>query len=277
MIKRVAMAGVVALCVSAACGGQAVPESGSGSTSGDTSKDVGATSTTGSTGVAAPSESKGVANPTPACVAGRSIGCACTTGESGAQLCKSDGTYGACVCERDGGAPPEASLLTPSECPCTRRPGLGNSFRCPSGAGQSASLTIGTAGGKITLNGQQVSQTGVPFSITVPPGALDADTMITITETATPPPATFTDYSPIYLAEPMGLATMIPLPIVIGWANKDGSVDRSLAIYAGPDVSGPFERLPDSYVNAGFMQGSIKHFGAFFAGYPKTPSETSCP
>ncbi len=35
------------------------------------------------------------------CVAGMSIGCACRTGKVGAQVCLSDGTYGACVCERE--------------------------------------------------------------------------------------------------------------------------------------------------------------------------------
>ena len=138
-------------------------------------------------------------------------------------------------------------------------------------------MTIGKEGGKLTLTGQQTSQTGVPFSIEIPPSALDVDTLITVTETASPPPSGFVDYSPVYSLEPAGLTTMMPLPIVIGWANIDGTVDGSLAIYAAPAESGPFERVSDSYVNAGFMQASIKRFGAFFAGYPKRPDQTVCP
>jgi len=33
------------------------------------------------------------------CVAGQSIGCACTSGSRGAQVCQSDGTYASCVCD----------------------------------------------------------------------------------------------------------------------------------------------------------------------------------
>ena len=44
----------------------------------------------------------GDSGPTPAaCVRGRSIGCACSNGQSGAQVCLADGTYGQCVCSGD--------------------------------------------------------------------------------------------------------------------------------------------------------------------------------
>jgi hypothetical protein len=35
----------------------------------------------------------------PACVPGQSVSCACASGLTGAQVCRSDGTYAACVCE----------------------------------------------------------------------------------------------------------------------------------------------------------------------------------
>jgi hypothetical protein len=52
------------------------------------------------------------------------------------------------------------------------------------------------------------------------------------------------------------------------------------AVFRGgtaPCPVGPFERFSDSYVNAGFLQGSIEHFGAFFAGSPRTAAEAACP
>src|SRR5260370_42596758 len=152
---------------------------------------------------------------------------------------------------------------------------------CRARAGPSEALTTGPAGRLLRLGGQQATQTGVPFSLTIPPGALASDTIITVTETKVPPPADFVDYSPIYLVQPAGLMTPVALPIVIGWANKSGLAaggpSAPLAIYAAPDAAGPFTRLPDSYANAGFMQGSIKAFGAFFSGYPKQPAQAGCP
>jgi len=40
---------------------------------------------------------------------------------------------------------------------------------------------------------------------------------------------------------------------------------------------GPFRARQRQYINAGFLQGSISHFGAFFAGSPRTAAEAGCP
>jgi hypothetical protein len=61
------------------------------------------------------------------------------------------------------------------------------------------------------------------------------------------------------------------------WSNRDGSVAQALAIYRAYEPSGPFARIADSYVNAGFMQGSVSEFGYFFAGAPKTSDQLACP
>ena len=46
----------------------------------------------------------------PMCVPGQSVACACTSGLSGAQTCRSDGTYGPCVCDADTGSWQSAEL-----------------------------------------------------------------------------------------------------------------------------------------------------------------------
>jgi hypothetical protein len=41
----------------------------------------------------------GVGGSVPRCVPGQSIGCTCSTGQLGAQVCQPNGTYGPCMCE----------------------------------------------------------------------------------------------------------------------------------------------------------------------------------
>src|SRR5260370_42699673 len=135
---------------------------------------------------------------------------------------------------------------------------------CRARAGPSEALTTGPAGRLLRLGGQQATQTGVPFSLTIPPGALASDTIITVTETKVPPPADFVDYSPIYLVQPAGLTTPVALPIVIGWANKSGLAaggpSAAFAMYPAPDAPGPFPRLPGRFANAGFLPRSLTGF-----------------
>jgi hypothetical protein len=50
-----------------------------------------------------------------------------------------------------------------------------------------------------------------------------------------------------------------------------------LAVYAARNWGEPFQRVPGSYINAGFLQASSTEFGFFFAAYPKTPEQASCP
>jgi hypothetical protein len=60
---------------------------------------------------------------------------------------------------------------TPLDCPCTRRPGMGNCCICPMGAGQSNSAVINArTGGSLVLYAKQGA--GVPFLVTIPPRAL---------------------------------------------------------------------------------------------------------
>jgi hypothetical protein len=46
----------------------------------------------------------GIEGGVPRCVSGQTVGCVCTTGQMGAQVCHDDGTYGSCTCApSDGG------------------------------------------------------------------------------------------------------------------------------------------------------------------------------
>jgi hypothetical protein len=60
------------------------------------------------------------------------------------------------------------------------------------------------------------------------------------------------------------------------WGNRDGTVEPALAIYAAPGGSRLFAPLPDSYINAGFNQGTTTTLGAFFVGYPASLDPPEC-
>jgi hypothetical protein len=186
--------------------------------------------------------------------------------------------------DRDGGT---CSPLAPSSdaplpvppgpgCPCTRRPGQGNSYKCPMGAGQTVTALIDASGGTLVLGGQQGPASGVNFQITFPPLALAGPTQISVTETSLPPPAELGDWSPVYLMEPVGLKLAKVAALRIPWSNVDSTVPP-LAIYERTP-SGPcdFERLADSYTNAGFEQASLVQLGYVVVGTPIANLPASC-
>ena len=154
---------------------------------------------------------------------------------------------------------------------------MNNSFQCARGVGESISQSIGVAGGSVQLTARQGASSGVDFRIDVPPTTLQADVDVQITETTNPPPADFVDYSPIYLVQPSALSSQLQIDLTVPFGGNDGEIPPTLAIYAAADPAGPFERVLDSYINAGFLQGSITHFGAFFAGSPRTAAQAACP
>ena len=142
------------------------------------------------------------------------------------------------------------------------------------GASESSSAVIDARnGGGLGLFGQQGA--GGPLWLVIPPMALTTDVRITVTETAIPPPIDFIDYSPVYVVE-CSIPTSRPLQLVVPYSNKSADV-QNLAIYFASDASGPFSRVVDSSVSAGFIEGSISQFGTFFVGHPKTADQLSCP
>jgi hypothetical protein len=105
--------------------------------------------------------------------------------------------------------------------------------------------------------------------------ALATDVRVTVTETTIPPPLGYVDFSPVYVIE-SPIPTSLPLKLVVPYSNKSRDV-QNLSIYFASDPRGPFSRVEDSYFNAGFMEGTIRGFGALFVGYPKTAAQQSCP
>ena len=49
------------------------------------------------------------------CIPGKSVSCACPNGSTGAQICKDDGTFGACVCNGTDGGPGEDASPNPCQ------------------------------------------------------------------------------------------------------------------------------------------------------------------
>ena len=162
-------------------------------------------------------------------------------------------------------------------CPCTRRPGVGNSYLCPMGVGQKSYFYLDSSGGNVGLLGQQSTKSNVPFELTIPPGAVDKLTLISVEETDLPPPGGFLDWSPVYLIEPRGLSFSKVAGVQIPWSSNVTQVPSTLAIYAR-DENGTcgWKRLIDSYTNAGFEQASLTQLGYLFVGAPSTIDPSTC-
>ncbi|HEV8547624.1 MAG TPA: hypothetical protein VGQ57_01330 [Polyangiaceae bacterium] len=162
--------------------------------------------------------------------------------------------------------PDEAPAVDPS-CPCSRRACAPPSMSCPRGSGKRASATLGSAGGKVAL-----SETGVGFSLEVFSGSLAAATRVDLVERTTPTPDDFVDWSPIYAVEPVSLELVnggtLSVPYRVPHAGG-GTVPRSIGLYRALDLEGPWERVADSYNNAGFVQATALGGGYFMVGYPK--------
>jgi hypothetical protein len=183
-----------------------------------------------------------------------------------------------------GGAPQPMSVpgIPPaSHCPCSRalgRPQMTETLFCPSGSGAKIEATIGPAGGTLSM---MTGSEGVTLELDVPAGALSAPTLIAVVELPGPTPTGFTDYSPVYAFEPTGLQFAVPARLRLPWdivlpRGGEFVTPRELSIYEAASESGDYERLPDSYVNAGFSQASLSTLGYVFAGYPATLDPPDC-
>jgi hypothetical protein len=163
-------------------------------------------------------------------------------------------------------------------CPCTRRPGRGNSFQCPQGANESASGEILPGqSNQLQLNGQQGAKSGMFFAVDLPPGAFDTAIDMTVIETDLSPPVGFVDYSPIYRVGPVGLSLLKLATLRIPISNT-ANVPPNALVYEG-SASDPcnFEPIADTVINAGVVQASMTKTGFFFVGVPKTAAQASCP
>jgi hypothetical protein len=108
---------------------------------------------------------------------------------------------------------------------------------------------------------------GVPFSLKIPPGAVKQPVTITITETVLPPKL-FGPTTPGYVVEPPNLEFALPVALHVPWGNYSSNSPPTFGIYTAADVCTTPAKLPDSYVNAGFLQGTTQRLGIFFGGTP---------
>lgn len=178
----------------------------------------------------------------------------------------------------------ESSCTTPPEpapvpdggaCPCSRRPEGPTDVRCAQGAGVSISSAVGSSGQRLALGGTP-STSGVPATATIPGTTLPRATSVTLTELTTPPPEGFVDASPVYKLEPLSLVLSAPGEISLPGNNRFEQGWEQLAIYYTPSVDQAFERMPDSYANAGFYQATLQRGGYFFVGAPLYLFPESC-
>jgi hypothetical protein len=185
--------------------------------------------------------------------------------------------------DAEAGPPTDASSAV--SCPCTRRPGAGDSLECPAGVGEYSPSTIGPGGGTVQVQGRQGAASGVAAELDFPPTAIAEPTDIKLIETNIPPPQDLLDWSPVYLVEPAGLALSVRTPISLPWSSgpvpspESGPIAMSaagLSIWFSADGS-CFTRVSDSYTNAGFEQGSTTQLGYFIVGAPRTAATASCP
>jgi hypothetical protein len=108
----------------------------------------------------------------------------------------------------------------------------------------------------------------------IPANLFASSVIINITETTLAPPAGYVDASPVYDIEAVPAGTILPQPVPVSlpFETSTGSISQQLSIYASIDGV-QYTRVQDSYINAGFLQGSLSKFGYIFAGYPMSAAE----
>jgi hypothetical protein len=197
-------------------------------------------------------------------------GSAPTGGVAGDGIAPTGGVAG----ENVGGA--GTGGVGPTTCHCTRRAGAPVSRNCPRGAGVSSSTFLEPTGTNAELSGTAAT-VGSPFRVRVFVGAVPDNSELVLTELTLAAPEEFFDYSPMYRVEPDDLEFENGGLVSIPWQAEDGSVPADLAIYYSVSEEGPFERMEDSYQNAGFSEATILRTGYFFVGTPKPPELEHCP
>ena len=73
-------------------------------------------------------------------------------------------------------------------------------------------------------------------------------------------------------AVPAGTILPQPVPVSLPFQTSTGSISQQLSMYASTDGV-QYTRVQDSYINAGFLQGSLSKFGYIFAGYPMSATQ----
>jgi hypothetical protein len=165
-----------------------------------------------------------------------------------------------------GGGTTFATTTAPV-CPCSRRPGSAKTYACPLGTGVTVTQTVDAAGGIVDLTGTP-STLGVPFRVTFPPNDILSPVSVTLTETTMTPPVGYVDESPVFsVFSSPDFQLVNPAMLVLPYRNNQTTIQNTLAIYMSSDSGATWSRVADSYINAGFLQGSLLKPGLYFAGY----------
>lgn len=127
--------------------------------------------------------------------------------------------------------------------------GCGSDEETPAGPA-SASAKIGPSGGVVSVAGA---------TLTIPPGALDAETDIGI-ETGAPAPVGYTTFSPVFRFSPDGLVFKKPASVAIDFQGASGSPSVHWA-----SASGPVEKLP-TQIEGSRAKADVMHFSIGFVG-----------
>ena len=159
----------------------------------------------------------------------------------------------ACSSENPAGPSPDSGPSPSDDASGTQGPDGGGAD-----ATQTATQTIGAAGGTVTAPG---------FAVTVPAGALPADTTITITVGSGQVPPAYVGLSPLFSIAPAGTVLLQPatVDIALGGVTAGASVFWS-------NAAGGFDPLPTKTTADG-VSAEIMHFGDGFYGKEKAAQD----
>lgn len=129
--------------------------------------------------------------------------------------------------------------------------GLGACGDGEEGLPSSQTRQIGAAGGELEAAGVR---------LTVPVGALAADTVITVSRTQLSPPADYTSYSKIYLFEPQHLT--FETPVVVELSYPGGGTHPAI-YFSKPDSVNEYYAVGGEVVG-GRIRAQVYHLGEAF-------------
>src|SRR5262249_36789887 len=127
-------------------------------------------------------------------------------------------------------------------------------------------MTVGATGGSVTnSDGDGVS---------IPPGALPGDTMISVSSTpdAPAPPTAMPVGTPITFG-PEGQQFLVPVTVTIAFDPAKvpaGKTASSLSIFTAPAGPTAYTQLVTTVVDATHLSAQVSHFSTFVAGSPTT-------
>ncbi len=130
----------------------------------------------------------------------------------------------------------------------------------PAGTGKSASKSIGSAGGAITL--EQVT-------LTVDANTVSTDTMFTITSSPNPAAANYTAHSPIYVFAPDKADFGTPVTVEF---DITGKTVKNPVVYWTKKGTAVFEKQP-STVSGSKVSAKVNHFSMGFVGEASSSSQ----